>query len=104
MRGWDLDEDFEDDDEDDEFGQEDWDEDESEAVGPGGLEGVIPPFLLEALKRAASNMGIGFDEMMQRVLMGELTPEDAYHASGPDQLPGEPAERGRGRKPKAARW
>lgn len=101
MRSWDLDdEDFEDDEEyEDEFGDEydeEDDDDDDEEFDPRELQRIVPPYLLEALNRAAAKMGIGLEELMRRVLLNELTPEEVYQAAEFGQMPAGPAEWGRG--------
>jgi len=106
-----LDDDEYDDDEDyDEDEHEEYEEEYEEFSGRGTasaggmldeaeLARIVPPVMMEMFKRAASFLGISVPELADRLMSGELTPEDI--ADGPPPPKGA-FEGRRGKKQKAS--
>ena len=58
------------------------------------LKGMVPAVLLGAFKRVAEDMGISFQELMDRIMTGELGPEDILGGLGPPAPQGPSEDRG----------
>ena len=110
------DEDYDEDefDEDEDYEDEDEFEGEEEYFrGQGGvptgatfneteLATIVPPFMIGMFKQAAASMGISLPELVNRLLSGDLGPQDLVDVLDPP-LPPEPSKRGRSKKKKASR-